>query len=157
MIPMVMRVFPEAKLLVAVRDPRDVVVSCFLQALPLTPISSAYLSLEGTVKQYASAMGFWLDMRPRLGDQWLEVRYEELIDDLPRVARSTLDFLGVEFDENVLKFHEHARTKRVQSPSHAEVLKPVYRTAVGRWRNYQKYLEPYMGGLERFLKAFNYH
>lgn len=156
MIPMVVRIFPEAKYLVALRDPRDVVISCFLQALPLTPISSAYLSLEGTVKQYASAMGFWLDMRPRLGNQWLEVRYEELIDDLPRVARSALSFLGVEFDERVLKFHEHARTKRVNSPSHAEVLKPVYRTAVGRWRNYQKYLEPYMNGLERFLKAFNY-
>src|SRR5262249_47906077 len=49
MIPMVVRVFPETKFLVALRDPRDVVVSCFVQALPLTPISSAYLSLEGTV------------------------------------------------------------------------------------------------------------
>jgi tetratricopeptide (TPR) repeat protein len=156
MIPMVVRVFPEVKLLVAVRDPRDVVISCFLQALPLTPISSAYLSLEGTVKEYASAMGFWLDMRPRLPEQWLEVRYEELTADLPRVARSTLSFLGVEFEQNVLKFHEHARTKRVKSPSHAEVLQPVYQTAVGRWRNYQKYLEPYLPGLERFLKAFDY-
>ena len=53
--------FPEAKFLVAVRDPRDVVMSCFLQGLPLTPISSAYLSLKGTVRQDApSAMGFWL-------------------------------------------------------------------------------------------------
>ena len=60
------------------------------------------------------------------------------------------------FEENVLKFYEHARTKRVNSPSHADVKKPVYRTAVGRWRNYEKYLEPYMNGLDRFLKAFNY-
>ena len=156
MIPMVARIFPEAKFLVAVRDPRDVVISCFLQALPLTPISSAYLSLEGTVKQYASAMGFWLDMRPRLGAHWLEIRYEDLIEDLPRVARSTLEFLGVAYDEQVLQFHEHARAKRVRSPSHAEVAKPVYRTAVGRWRNYQKYLEPYLAGLERFQQAFNY-
>ena len=156
MIPMVVRVFPETKFLVAIRDPRDVVISCFQQALPLTPISSAYLSMEGTVNQYASAMGFWLDMRPRMGDRWIQVRYEELIEDLPAVARSTLNFLEVEFDENVLKFYEHARTKRVKSPSHAEVLKPLYRTAVGRWRNYQKYLGPYMARLEPFLKEFNY-
>jgi len=156
MIPMVVRVFPEVRLLVALRDPRDVILSCFLQALPLTPISSAYLSIGGTVNQYASVMGFWLEMLPRMGDQWMHVRYEELIEDLPGVARSTLSFLGVEFDENVLKFYEHARTKRVKSPSHADVVKPVYRTAVGRWRNYQKYLEPYMAGLERFLEAFNY-
>jgi hypothetical protein len=55
-----------------------------------------------------------------------------------------------------LKFHEHARTKRINSPSQAEVKKPLYRTAVGRWRNYEKYLEPYMSGLEPFLKELNY-
>ena len=156
MIPMVVRVFPETKLLVALRDPRDVVVSCFMQALPLTPISSAYLSLEGTVNQYANVMGFWLEMLPRMGGQWMYVRYEEMVEDLPSVARSVLGFLGVGFEDNVLKFYEHARTKRVRSPSHADVRKPLYRTAVGRWRNYQKYLEPYLPGLERFLKAFNY-
>ena len=157
MIPMVVRVFPETKFLVALRDPRDVVISCFMQALPLTPISSSYLSIEGTVNQYASVMGFWLEMRPRMGDQWKYVRYEEMIDALPAVARSTLEFLGVGFEENVLKFYEHAHTKRVHSPSHADVRKPLYRTAVGRWRNYQKCLEPYLAGLEPFLKAFNYH
>ena len=157
MIPIVVRVFPETKFLIALRDPRDVVISCFQQALPLTPISSAYLSIESTVQQYASAMGFWLDMRPRMGDRWIQVRYEEMIEDLPSVARAALSFLGVDFDENVLKFYEHARTKRVKSPSHADVLKPVYRTAVGRWRNYEKYLHPYLNGLNRFLEEFNYH
>jgi tetratricopeptide (TPR) repeat protein len=157
LIPLMVRFFPETKFLVALRDPRDVVMSCFLQALQLTPASSAYLSLDGTVKQYASVMGLWLEMLPRLGNQWMQVRYEEMIDDLPKVARSVLDFLGVGFEENVLKFHEHARAKRVNSPTHADVKKPLYRTAVGRWRNYEKYLEPYLPGLERFLKEFNYH
>jgi tetratricopeptide (TPR) repeat protein len=157
LIPLVVRVFPETKFLIALRDPRDVVMSCFMQALPLTPVSSTYLSLDTTVQQYANVMGFWLAMRPRMGDQWKEIRYEEMLDDLPAVARSTLEFLGLGYEENVLKFYDHARTKRVLSPSHADVKKPLYRTAVGRWRNYEKYLEPYMAGLERFLSAFNYH
>lgn len=156
MIPMVVRVFPETKFLVALRDPRDVVVSCFMQALPLTPISSSYLSLEGTVNQYANVIGFWLEMLPRMGNQWIYVRYEEMVEDLPAAARSVLGFLGVEFEDNVLKFYEHARTKRVNSPSYADVKKPLYRTAVGRWRNYQKYLEPYLPTLDRFVKAFEY-
>src|SRR6185295_3902677 len=73
MIPIVVRVFPETKFLIALRDPRDVVISCFMQALPPTPISSAYLSLEGTVNQYANVMGFWLEMVPRMGGQWMYV------------------------------------------------------------------------------------
>jgi tetratricopeptide (TPR) repeat protein len=156
MIPMVVRVFPETKFLIALRDPRDVIISCLMQALPLTPISCAYLSLEGTVSQYVNVMGFWLEMLTRIGNQWKYIRYEEMIDDLPAVAHSVLDFLGLAFEENVLKFYEHARTKRVNSPSHADVQKPLYRTAVGRWRNYQKYLDPYLTRLEPFLKVFNY-
>ncbi|MEO6336420.1 MAG: sulfotransferase, partial [Verrucomicrobiota bacterium] len=57
LIPAVVRIFPEAKFLVAIRDPRDICLSCFMQPLPLNPVSSAYLSLEGTVSQYASVMG----------------------------------------------------------------------------------------------------
>lgn len=155
MVPVLLRAFPETKLLIALRDPRDVVMSCFMQSLTPTPVSSAYLSLEGAVAQYASVMSFWLEMLPRMGNQWKYVRYEEMIDDLPTVARSTLEFLGLGFEENVLKFFEHARAKHVKSPSSADVRKPLYRTAVGRWKNYEKYLEPYMPGLERFLKEFN--
>jgi tetratricopeptide (TPR) repeat protein len=157
LIPMVVRVFPETKFLVALRDPRDVIISCFMQSLPLTSISCAYLSIEGTVDQYANVMGFWLEMLPRMGNQWKHVRYEEMVNDLPSVARSTLEFLGLGFEDNVLKFYEHASAKRVRSPTHADVQKPIYRSALGRWRNYQKYLDPYMPRLERFLKAFTYN
>jgi tetratricopeptide (TPR) repeat protein len=155
-VPVLLRVFAETKFLIALRDPRDVVMSCFMQSLTLTPASSSYLSLDGTVNHYASVMGFWLDMLPRMENQWMYVRYEEMIDDLPAVSRSALEFLGLAFEDKVLKFFEHARAKRVNSPSSAEVRKPLYRTAVGRWKNYEKYLEPYLPGLERFLKAFNY-
>jgi hypothetical protein len=157
MVPVLVRVFPETKFLVALRDPRDVVLSCFMQALTLTPASSAYLTLEGTVNQYANVMEFWRAMLPRMGDRGMYVRYEEMVDDLPAVAGAVLGFLGVSFEESVLKFDEHARTKRVNSPSCAEVRKPLYRTAVGRWRKYGKYLEPYLSGLEPFLKELNYH
>jgi tetratricopeptide (TPR) repeat protein len=157
MVPVLVRVFPETKFLVALRDPRDVVMSCFMQALTLTPASSAYLTMDATVNQYANVMDFWRAMLPRMGDRGMYVRYEEMVDDLPTVARSVLGFLGVGFEDNVLKFYEHARTKRVNSPSCAEVRKPLYRTAVGRWRNYEKHLEPYMSRLEPFLKELDYH
>jgi len=157
MVPVLVRVFPETKFLVALRDPRDVVMSCFMQALTLTPASSAYLTMDATVNQYANVMNFWQAMFPRMGEQAMYVRYEEMVDDLPTVARSVLGFLSLRFEEDVLKFYEHARTKRVNSPSCAEVRKPLYRTAVGRWRNYEKHLEPYMSRLEPFLKELDYH
>jgi tetratricopeptide (TPR) repeat protein len=156
LIPAVVRVFPEAKFLVALRDPRDVCLSCFMQLLPLNPVSSAYLTLEGTVTQYTSVMGFWRAMLPRMRNPSLEVRYEELVTDLPSVARRVLDFLAINWDPTVLKYHEHARTKPVRSPSYAEVAKPLFKSAIGRWRNYQKYLEPFQKKLTPFIKAYGY-
>lgn len=156
LIPSITRIFPEARFLVAVRDPRDVCLSCFVQALILNPGSSAYLSLEGTVTQYVSSMGFWRTMSTRLRNPWIELRYEDVVADLETSSRRALTFLGVEWNVDVLRFYEYARDKIVLSPSYAEVTKPVFKSAIGRWRNYQTYLEPYLKALEPFIKAYGY-
>jgi tetratricopeptide (TPR) repeat protein len=151
------RIFPEIKFLVALRDPRDVVLSCFMQPfVPLGNTTSSFLSLEGAVNEYAALMDMWRTLKPMLKNPCLEVRYEDMVEDLESVARRTLDFLGVPWDAKVLRFDEHARQKTVRSPTYADVTKPVFKTAVGRWRSYQKYLEPHLGKLEPFVKAFGY-
>jgi len=156
LIPGVIRIFPETKFLVALRDPRDVCLSFFMQPLPLNLTTGAYLSLEGTVEEYASLMGIWTAISPRMRNPYLEVRYEDMVEDLESVSRRTLDFLGVPWDASVLRFDEHARKKLVRSPTYADVTKPVFKGAVGRWRNYQTYFEPLQKKLQPFVKAFGY-
>jgi tetratricopeptide (TPR) repeat protein len=156
LVPAFVRVFPEAKLLVALRDPRDVCLSCFMQPLPLGQVSSIFLTLEGATQEYASVMGLWRAAKPCLGHGFLEVRYEDLVEDLEGVARRTLEFLGAGWDQRVLRFDQHAQMKVVRSPTYAQVAKPISRGAVGRWRNYQKHLEPWLETLAPFIKAFGY-
>ena len=157
LIPALVRVFPEIKLLIALRDPRDVVLSCFMQPFfQIAQTNSAYLTLDGTAEEYASLMGVWTALKPLLKNPWLEVHYEDMVDDLEAVARKTLSFLDVPWDATVLGFDAHARKKNVRSPTYADVAKPVYKSAMGRWRHYQKYLEPHLEKLEPFVKAFGY-
>ncbi len=156
LIPAVARIFPEAKFLVALRDPRDVCLSCFMQPLPLNQVSAMFLALETTVQEYAAVMGLWRAIAPRLRNPSLEVRYEDVVEDLESASRRVLEFLGVPWDERVLRFNEHARQKLVRSPTYADVTKPVFKGAVGRWRNYEKHLGPYLEKLSPFLKAFGY-
>jgi tetratricopeptide (TPR) repeat protein len=156
LVPGLVRVFPEVRFVVALRDPRDVCLSCFMQPLPLTTPSSSYLSLGETVTEYVSLMGFWRAMAPRLPTPAIEVRYEDVVADLESAARTVLSFLGLEWDERVLRFDEHARRKLVRSPTYAEVARPISRSAVGRWKNYQEYLEPSLPKLEPFVSAFGY-
>jgi len=151
------RIFPEIKLIVALRDPRDVVLSCFM--LPHWPIGRGnvtFLNLEGTVETYTRTMGLWRTLKPLIKNPYLEVRYEDMVDDLASAARRTLDFLGVPWDPRVLAFYEHARNKVMHAPTYADVVQPIYKRAAGRWRNYQKYLEPHLEKLEPFVKAFGY-
>jgi tetratricopeptide (TPR) repeat protein len=151
------RIFPEAKLIVALRDPRDVVLSCFmLPHYPLNTGNVTFLDLEATVRTYVRVMGIWQTLKPLIKNPWLEVRYEDMVEDLESVARRSLDFLGVPWDARVLDFDEHARQKRVRSPTYADVTQPVYKRSRGRWHHYQNHLEPYLPKLEPFIKAFGY-
>ncbi|MGB7767521.1 MAG: sulfotransferase [Verrucomicrobiia bacterium] len=151
------RVFPEVKLIVALRDPRDVVLSCFMQNFAvLAPRHTAFFNLKDTVEQYVEEMNIWRTLAPMIPGRYLEVRYEDMVEDLESVARRTLDYLGVSWDVKVVHFYERARQRRVRTPGYADVGRPVFKTARGRWRNYQKYLEPYLYRLEPFVKAFGY-
>jgi hypothetical protein len=155
MIPAMRRVFPELKLLVALRDPRDVVVSCFLRWLPLNPMSVWFLTLERTVDRYVNDINGWLRVRDMLGD-WTEIRYEDLVADLPGQARRALDLLGVAWDDAVLDYRRRHMTRPVLSPTYEDVAKPVHTGAIGRWRRYERHLAPLVHRLAPFVKRLGY-
>ncbi len=156
-IPAIVRLFPETQFLIALRDPRDVVVSCFFQYLPLNPTSVSYLTWEATARRYALDMGVWLRLRGMLdAETWLEVRYEDLVRNLPAVARRTLEFLKLPWEESVLSYRERLAEKTVHSPTYLDVAKPLQVKPIGRWKNYARWLEPCLPGLERFVKEFGY-
>jgi len=156
LIPAIMRLFPEMKLLIALRDPRDVVLSCFMQYLPLNTNSVCYLALERTAERYAVDMGVWLRLREILPPSWLEVRYEDVVPNVEREARRALDFLGLPWDPTVLDYRERLKTKPVASPTYEAVTKPLYTSSIGRWQHYAKYFKPCLKPLQRFVDAFGY-
>jgi hypothetical protein len=156
LIPGMLRLFPEARLLIALRDPRDVVVSCFMQYLHLNPNSVCYLTLERTARRYAHDMGIWRKLREMICSPWLEVRYENTVAELEKEARRALEFLELPWEPQVLKYRERLKEKAVSSPTYEAVSKPIYTSAIGRWKNYQKYLEPCLEILQPSLEAFGY-
>ena len=157
LIPAVLRLFPETKLIIALRDPRDVVLSCFMQYLPLNTNSACYLTLEDTATRYCTDMGAWLRLREVIPSNWLEVRYEDLVANLPDQSRRALTFLDLPWAPEVLNYRERLQNKAVSSPTYEAVSKPLYTSAMGRWKHYQEYFGPALDKLERFVAAFGYH
>jgi hypothetical protein len=156
-IPLVLRFFPETRLIVALRDPRDVVLSCYLRYLPLNSVSVRFLDTNRTAERYALDMTAWLKYRDMLEVPWCEIRYEDTVADAEMQARRALDALGLPWDNQVLDYRQRLLgAKRVTSPTYAAVAEPIYTRAIGRWKNYQRLLEPAMKTLEPFIREFGY-
>ena len=155
-LPGFLRLLPEARLLIALRDPRDVVISCFMQYLPLNPNSVCFLTLERTAERYATDMGTWCKLREMIASPWLEIRYEATVQDLEREARRAVSFLGLPWEEQVLNYSDRLKQKVVGSPTYEAVSQPLYTRAIGRWNHYQEFLEPCLPILEPSIRAFGY-
>ncbi|XAL98335.1 sulfotransferase [Phycisphaeraceae bacterium D3-23] len=157
LIPGVLRMLPECKVIMALRDPRDVVLSCYMTHMPLNSQSAPYLAFESAAEHYATTMSAWFALREQLApEQFIEVRYEAVVADTEAQARRVLAFLGLAWDGAVLAFHEHAAHKQVDSPTYEQVAKPIYTSSIGRWKNYERHMAPALEVLRPWVEALGY-
>jgi tetratricopeptide (TPR) repeat protein len=156
LLPLFLRIFPELRVVIALRDPRDVVVSCYFQSLMLNGTNVNFLSLERTAKHYADLMDTWLRLREIGGFDWIETRYEDVVDDLELEGRKVTEFLGLEWQASQSRFHENSRWKFLHAPTYHDVTQPVYRRALKRWERYAEALAPLQARLAPYLQAFGY-
>jgi Flp pilus assembly protein TadD len=151
-----LRVFPELKVIIALRDPRDVVISCFFQNLMLTATNANFLSLERTARHYADLMDVWLRMKELGGFDWIETRYEDVVTGMEAEGKRVTEFLGLAWHPQQAKSHETAARKLLFAPTYNDVTKPVHNRAVGRWRHYAEALAPIQQKLAPYCRAFGY-
>ena len=149
-------VFPEAKVIFALRDPRDVLLSCFMQSFGLSAVTVQLLSWESSAEFYSVVMGFWLAIRERLTIPYLELRYEDAVADFDGQYRRVFEFLGLEWRPEVSRFHEQARGKYIATPSFADVTKPVYTSAIGRWQHYREHFAGIGPTIDRLIRELGY-
>jgi Flp pilus assembly protein TadD len=154
--PLVQRLFPQAKFIFALRDPRDVVLSCFMQSFDLNEAMQHFLSLEETARYYAAVMAVGADSVERLGRRVHRIRYEDVVADTEGEARRLLDFLGLPWDPAVLDIQKTVRGKRINTPSYSQVSEPIYTRAKERWRRYEEQLQSVLPALQPFVERFGY-
>jgi hypothetical protein len=151
-----LRIVPNLRVIIALRDPRDVVISCFFQDLMLTPANANFLTLERTAKHYSDLMDVWLRLRDLGGFDWMETRYEALVADLTAEGSRVTGFLGLPWCLRQASHHEAARQKFLFAPTFSEAAQPVYRRSVARWKHYEAALAPIQDRLAPYCRAFGY-
>ncbi len=151
-LPLVAKLFPDARILFALRDPRDVVLSCFRQRFRVNPSMFEFLTLEGAARFYAQVMQLSDLYRERFGLPVFEHRYEDLVRDFEGRARAVCDFIGVDWTPEMRRFAETGARRSVATPSATQVSRGLYDGA-GQWRRYADQLAPVIPILQPWIEV----
>lgn len=156
-IPLIQRLFPRAKIILALRHPCDVVLSCFMSNFRLNSAMANFLRLEDAAVFYDLCFRHWEVSRDLFEPNVHTVTYEKLVEDVESELRPLTDWLGIEWDPRLLDHTATAKARGlITTASYSQVTEPIYRRASGRWLRYREHLAPILGTLAPWAEKFGY-
>ena len=135
--------FPNARIIHCKRDPRDTCWSNFkCRFMNPLPYAYSFENIVGLYKEYQELMRHWHSVLP---GQIFDFEYEEFIENQKPMTEKLLEFCGLDWEDACMEFHKTVRT--VNTASSMQVKQPLYKGAVGYWKNYEPYLGKAFEGL----------
>lgn len=157
-LPLAAALFPDTQIILALRHPCDVVLSCWMQNFRAPAFAVTFETLASTARMYDRVFRTYFSFKDALGLPTHVQRYEDLVDDVEGESRRLFAFLGLPWSEELLGFTERAKSRGVIStPSYTQVVQPVNRRAVGRWQLWRPWFEgEVLDTLAPWIERFGY-
>ena len=156
-LPLINLLFPNSKIIFTHRNPYDTVLSCFQQSFEPNNAMANFRSIESASRIYDLTMSTWLDYKEKLKINYITSKYEDLIADFDKHILKILDFLDVSWDENIKNYRNTARERgKINTPSSSQVVQPLYKSSIEKWKNYEKYFKSSTQYLDKWISYFNY-
>lgn len=156
-LPMINRLFPQAKFILALRHPCDVLLSCYMLNFRASVLATACSTLEHLAQAYVTAMECWLYHVDVIEPDVFVSRYEDLVADAPGQTQRIANFLGLDDASRMLSFDARARAKGyIATPSYTQVIEPINTKGLNRWHRYREYFEPVVPILKPMLDHWRY-
>ena len=102
-------------------------------------------------------MNVWVNYKDKLDLKYVMSKYETLIDDFDNHISKVLSFLNLEWDQNIKNYRDTALNRgKINTPSSSQVIQPLYKTSIEKWRQYEKYFEDSRIYLDKWVNYFKY-
>jgi tetratricopeptide (TPR) repeat protein len=156
-IPIIHRLFPHARIILALRHPCDAVLSCYTTNFRLNNAMANFTDLDSAAEVYDQSFGFWEQCRALMPLNAHEIRYEDVVADKEATLRPLFDFLGLDWRDEALDHRQTAIDRGVISTaSYAQVMEPIYSRSSGRWTRYRDNLQPVIPVLAPWARRYGY-
>ena len=153
----ILRFFPNAKFIFALRNPYDSVLSCFIQQFELNPAMKNFISLDSSANLYDLVMKLWIIYKEIFPINYHIIKYENLVTDFEKTTKEIFKFLEIDWSEDTKNFHLTAQKRlNISTPSYDQITSPLYSRSIGRWKNYEKEFKNIKNILDPWLDEFNY-
>ena len=157
LLPIVRRVFPDARIILALRHPCDVVLSCFVSNFRLNDGMSNFIRLDTAAELYDLSFSYFEQVQKLMPMPTHVVRYESIVEDRTSELQGLFEFLGLDWHDAVLDHQTTALNRgRIKTASYAQVVEPIYKRSAGRWQHFRKHLEPILPVLAPWAAKFGY-
>jgi len=156
-LPFIHRLYPNAKYILAIRHPCDVLLSCYMQNFRASILLTASATLERLAHAYVGVMQVWLKHVDVFQPRVFVSRYEDVVADTAAQTKRLAEFLELDDPSPMLQFDRHARDKGfIGTPSYSQVIEPVNTKGLNRWVKYRPYFEKALPILDPMLKHWGY-
>ena len=153
----ILRFFPNAKFVFALRNPYDCVLSCFMQQFQLNPAMKNFLSINSSAILYDLIMQLWTIYRKVFSINCHFVKYEETVLNFEKTTKDICKFLDIVWSDETKNFYKTGKDRLdISTPSYDQVTSPLYSKSVNRWKNYEKEFEGVKNLLDRWANEFDY-
>jgi Flp pilus assembly protein TadD len=155
-LPLIARLFPNARVVFALRDPRDVVFSCFRRRFGVNGATFEFLTLEGAARSYDLTMTLAARYADVLPTTRYNLVYETLVDDFEAEMRRLCAAIGLDWTPAMADFAGRARDGAVATASGGQVARGLYRDGAGQWRRYAEQMASVAARLDPWVARLGY-
>lgn len=156
-LPLIRRLFPDARIILALRHPCDVLLSCLMSNFQLNTAMANFLRLEDAADLYDLSFRHWQAASALFPLRTHTIVYEELVAEPAAQLRPLFDFLDLDWHDDALDHVATARARGlVRTASYAQVAEPLYSRSAGRWMRYRRHLEPVFRVIAPWAETFGY-